>query len=246
MPNSFKSYNLYINKLQVVGWDSHSLLESILKCSDTDIENLEKEWNITEQENKTVAEANRIVNEQIKQEIIDLFKKIGLLTYKKSSTGKIIGEYKEFKAALEALNESYPKYERNHKPQPRSITINKKEYRSNRSNSLVQLVHEIRDVIKQETAQKHKETAIFAKAASLATGYGIALDDPDLLDKVRESDKEKWVTEHYPEGTVLDHSSCDNCSSWTVGEHRCSCGNRRMYLEIDGDIGSWYAYPTAN
>jgi hypothetical protein len=35
------------------------------------------------------------------------------------------------------------------------------------------------------------------------------------------------------EGTKYHFKECDTCSSWTVGDRRCSCGNRRIDLVMD-------------
>jgi hypothetical protein len=43
--------------------------------------------------------------------------------------------------------------------------------------------------------------------------------------------------EEYPNGTEveIDDNICE-CASWTVGENRCSCGARRIYLDVIDDM----------
>lgn len=44
-----------------------------------------------------------------------------------------------------------------------------------------------------------------------------------------------------------DIKCCEYCSTWERGEHRCSCGNRRIYLEWDGDFENHgFTYPMAD
>ena len=49
---------------------------------------------------------------------------------------------------------------------------------------------------------------------------------------------EQWMAENYPNGTEIgiDDNICE-CESYTIGEQRCECGNRRIsaYPEKSGD-----------
>ena len=53
---------------------------------------------------------------------------------------------------------------------------------------------------------------------------------------------------HYEE---FDGKNCNDlddnyCSGWTVGEHRCDCGNRRMtWGSHQYPDGSWHVWPEA-
>jgi hypothetical protein len=68
----------------------------------------------------------------------------------------------------------------------------------------------------------------------------------DFYRAVNDMAIEKYIEEYYPDGAEVNIKCCDECSTWIVGEHRCSCGNRRMYLESDGDIvNGLYVYPAA-
>ena len=46
----------------------------------------------------------------------------------------------------------------------------------------------------------------------------------------------------YPDGTVVGIDFCE-CETWTVGEPRCECGNRRIYLTGEVINGKAYVYP---
>lgn len=40
--------------------------------------------------------------------------------------------------------------------------------------------------------------------------------------------------------------NCDDCAGWTVGEHRCDCGNRRMTWDYSKNAdGTYYVWPCA-
>lgn len=51
--------------------------------------------------------------------------------------------------------------------------------------------------------------------------------------------KEKFIKklENFVDGQEVDiKSTCSECSTWYFGNRRCSCGNVRIHLEIDGDL----------
>ncbi len=59
--------------------------------------------------------------------------------------------------------------------------------------------------------------------------------------------RKEWIAEQYEDGDEVHIDCCDDCSLWVIGEHRCSCGNRRMNLESYGSFldGTGCAYPAA-
>lgn len=96
--------------------------------------------------------------------------------------------------------------------------------------------------------KQDKELRKLAMAVELAKKYNLTYTtNEDLYKQVDEIEKENFIQKEYPDGSEIDHSSCDNCSHWVMGEHRCSCGNRRMYLSLDGNFFDGYiAYPQAD
>ncbi|MGL4759044.1 MAG: hypothetical protein ACRCXZ_06920 [Patescibacteria group bacterium] len=70
------------------------------------------------------------------------------------------------------------------------------------------------------------------------------ISDLDLIEKATNQVKSKWLLENYKEGQecLLDDNYCE-CEKWFYGEHRCSCGNRRISFTVEGaldDIQSFY------
>jgi hypothetical protein len=41
---------------------------------------------------------------------------------------------------------------------------------------------------------------------------------------------EEWYNENEGTEIEIDDNYCE-CAKWVIGEHRCVCGNRRIYLE---------------
>ena len=70
------------------------------------------------------------------------------------------------------------------------------------------------------------------------------MGDEELIRYI--SDKEETGYINSMNGMELNFDQCGECDSWIVGEHRCSCGNRRVDLEISGNIVDGFSsYPQA-
>jgi hypothetical protein len=95
-----------------------------------------------------------------------------------------------------------------------------------------------------EVAQEEKvqRAVIFLlnKGKTLGTDFFISTAINDATNIVAEDARKEM------EGKTVEIQCCNECSQWTVGEHRCSCGNRRMYWEFDGDFEHWSLNPQAD
>lgn len=96
-------------------------------------------------------------------------------------------------------------------------------------------------------ATKNNEVAILLSLASKLGVDPAGFESTDgFLHAIRAAAEEVWVNEHYPDETEME-VSCDNCDTWRVGEHRCSCGNRRVHLVVEGNVVTgFYAYARAD
>jgi len=104
---------------------------------------------------------------------------------------------------------------------------------------------------KKEQEAKDRELREVAMAVQIAGKHGKKHGDfatnKHLISFANSVEREKFLKEQYPDGTELSIKCCTECNSWTVGEHRCSCGNRRMYLETEGNfLDGFTAYPMAD
>jgi hypothetical protein len=96
----------------------------------------------------------------------------------------------------------------------------------------------------RQRAIEDRQVRLVAKAMQLAEQHGVKeyKDNNDLIDRVTEIEKNAYLAKELKEGDPIDHSSCDSCSTWYYGEHRCSCGNRRMSLCVEGNILDGFSY----
>jgi len=90
-----------------------------------------------------------------------------------------------------------------------------------------------------------REQKLLALSASLNVNPANFQTTAAFLTAVEDAAKSAHMAREFPEGTEVAFDGCE-CGQWTVGNCRCSCGNRRVSLEIDGDVVTgFYAYPVA-
>lgn len=100
----------------------------------------------------------------------------------------------------------------------------------------------------KEKAKEDKELQKIAVAITILSESGENIPDNNslLVGKANSIKKEEFIRKNFPDGKELEIKCCDFCDSWVVGEHRCSCGNRRMELTIEGNfLDGFYGYPSA-
>lgn len=91
--------------------------------------------------------------------------------------------------------------------------------------------------IEQEKAKSDKQIRLIAKALELYKEYGLTNKyetNDQLVAMVTDIASEKYRQEY--DGHEFSIKCCDGCSTWVCDEPRCSCGNRRMELTVDGNI----------
>lgn len=236
--SNYQQFRLNINGKEIVKYNAFT--ENVLNVSDSDLERLENEWKIIHKANDEIYKKNKEIMLKMIKQLEDLFKSLGMKCYKYKKFGLTkTGVYKEFKALTDALQWKFPKFP--DYPNPYSLKYKNEEYRSSGS-TLVEKVKYIKEQIKRADNIANLKNKEYLLAASLASKYNISLDDPLLLEKVREANKEEFIQKEFPIGTAVHIKCCDECSTWYVGDHRCSCGNCRMYLDVDGSINNWYAW----
>ena len=116
--------------------------------------------------------------------------------------------------------------------------------------TLVKMHQAIKSAYENGISKELKSNKMLIKAIELAHDHAIDIDGLNPIQIVKEVNDfmaEEWRHENYKSGVEIDISCCSECSTWIYDEHRCSCGNRRMYLTVEGDfIDGYYAYPEAN
>ena len=75
------------------------------------------------------------------------------------------------------------------------------------------------------------------------------IDETDSSIVYAETESEAvtaWLKANMGEDVGVDDNICE-CETWTVGERRCSCGNRRIHAECMEIVpGKFLVYPEAD
>lgn len=101
-------------------------------------------------------------------------------------------------------------------------------------------------VEERKAKEEQQKTKDYAEAIIYARANGLDENSETLVSDVDEHKEQAWREANYPDGTEMSHKCCDTCSIWTIGERRCSCGNRRMSLCVEKmQDGEFYAYAEA-
>jgi len=222
-------------------------MDTLLNLTDEELKQLDIEIENYNNEIQTIKEHNNNVHTNWTDLIFP--KKFNLFTKEKRFTRT---EHKHFEFIVEQLG-----YEEFNKINWKDSFWRKQNIELNLLNScgsLSEFIIRYRNNIKaKEQKAKEKEDILEKyKIHLLQKGKELNLDisnysSIDLyFSDIESTLKDKWAKEKYTDGIEIYIDCCDFCSSWTVGEHRCSCGNRRMSLIIEGDsLNGFYAYPEA-
>ena len=210
------------------------------KTSEEELENISKEILETYTNNRQAVSEIHKARKELRPQIVELLKQCGVDFSKKVSTKiSIQNRFDELFHSIHQLtiyNDNI-KYENSDKT---TISI------GNKYENLLEEVRKIKstELLKKTSENKSKED--FKVYMEYAIKNNIVPDSPEkLIIYVNEHARESFREENFPDGTevYLKHG-CDECSDWTVGEHRCSCGNRRISLTIEGNlINGFYGYP---
>ena len=177
---------------------------------------------------------------------IDVFK------YKKGGFAPKINGYQTWykNNVVDIISKKYPYYSSGYPvAHPCKKEVNGIELYINQSpTTIVELHNKITQQYNSQIGKKDKNNKLIIKSIEYATLHNINIEDLDtnqIIRVVNEYAKSEYLKENVPEGTeiYLKHE-CSECSTYFMGEHRCSCGNRRICITVEGDIiDGFFYYP---
>lgn len=218
--------------------------EDIKDVSIEEFERIENEFRETEKRNNAARRHNDDLYKQAEAAFFEDLNGIGIQV--KGVRGGILQPFKNTirEIRYKLVGNSIPAM-----PSP-NLYLGEKEYRASGSLSTRLKALKLAGEREAKAAEKNDKLLV----ASIAY---LSKHDPDgewkekgaeaIINRAWALASNAFVEEKYPDGTEVDvdDNICE-CESWTVGERRCSCGNRRMYLEIEGDLlNGFWAYPNA-
>ncbi len=205
---------------------------------------LEKEWKGTEAANSVIYNENRAAIAQIKLQIDELFTKYGILT-KRPYPSKVNKKWyndllTEFSSNVNYNSYPYiqPNYDRTVEVDGCSINITKSP------TGLLEGYDLIKSQITQETERKTRRAKYFVHCISEAAANKIDIEglvESEIIERVETVLKDRWSNENCIPGKTIeiDDNYCE-CASYTIGDRRCECGNRRIEVSVDGDCMNGY------
>lgn len=228
--------------------------EKLMKQDRNFLIELEEQWEEINERNNTLSKEVYKERNEKQKEITTALRSIGVEPGKYDRRS-FPPKFKGYKAWFEnnVMKELYAKYPSYGEHVPKGY-VGEREVNGvllHNGKSPIGIV-ELYDNIKHKYAQlikkANKEDQLLVASIQYATANEVdieGLDSTGIVQRVNEVAKDNYREKNFPEGETveLDHQ-CGMCSEYTVGERRCSCGNRRIYIEVEGDIiGGFYGYP---
>jgi hypothetical protein len=241
-------YKLFPQANLIKEWDK------LLKLSREEVVALYEEWKVIEKENKE--KNTQVLNEKSDKltEVTSYLKSVGIDVYKYRTKGffKEKSGYQSWfqKNIADEISKKYPYY-RNSLPYAHmsEVIVDGVRLWNNQSpTTIVELYDRITQQYKSKIREVNKNDKLLVKSIEYAAKHEIDIEDlnpKQIIDYVADIAKDNYLKEELPDGTevYLKHA-CDECSTYIMGERRCSCGNRRISIEVEGDIiEGFYYYP---
>jgi hypothetical protein len=217
-------------------------VEGTYVSAKTHIEKVSAKLELFHAENLPTIETNKKCRENIFKFMesygIPLTKYINAKIGCKTESRQIACEWKREVEELALIDDNYEGYKLSLKSFLRQL----EEWRKNKLAKIT--AKEQEEEKKLLESKELAEALLYYKEQGWSTG---GLTSQHILDYVEDHKERKFVAENFPDGLALDISCCDFCSTWVVGEPRCSCGNRRMSLTVEKGVdGEYYAYGEAH
>lgn len=231
--------------LEFPGKELISDWEKLIKLERKEVVELLREWEEIEEINSKISKDNYKKKWEELDEIGSFLGKRGVSIRKKNGRGFL----KWFEVnILSELDGEYPVY-RDSLPVAHmwEREVNGKLIKNNQSpTSLVEIYDKVKAQYREMVQYDKDKYDKLAKSIEFAVKRGIDVtgarktDIVNLVDDILVRDYRK---KELPEGTVLElNGGCDFCREYIVGEDRCSCGNRRIFVAVEGDIIQGYDY----
>lgn len=112
------------------------------------------------------------------------------------------------------------------------------------SNNLLQIWDSVQRSYKTGIESMKRTNAEYNKCIKFALENDILVNidssPNEIISTITKIASEKWLKCNYTEGELINIDCCSECNEYYYGEHRCSCGNRRINSYVEGTIGDFY------
>lgn len=225
----------------------------LLKMTEEEVKNVVKEWEEIRLSNlSTYRENINEYTEEIKSIANDLESK-GITVYKSLKRGKKERDFTSWFSTNIASPLKYHYHLTRYPGEPQSTCYVPSDYKVEidgviipriSSSDLLQIWDAVKRYYKIGIEQIRKSNENYQKCIKFAIENDILVDidstPNEIIAKVTEIASKKWLNGTYSEGESISIDSCEFCDTYYYGEHRCSCGNRRISTYVEGTIGDFY------
>lgn len=231
-------------------YNYQTLSEKVLRLSDAEIEEISVGLDKYHKEIAEIRRENRAESEQFVKEFFQLLEKANI-SYK-GARGGILKPFSDIASQLKRNNGFYPA-----ETDIQYCMINGAQVKLGLSTSPSTLAQRINWFKKFALELQKQDAELNNHLEILKSKYPeeyskIVSEKPEKFkqvcyDRLNELEKDKWFTENAPtDGDTFTINCCSDCDTWIYGERRCSCGNRRISLTVEGDYeNGFYFYPEA-
>ena len=242
-----KAYKTYENSNLIKDY------AKLLKMTEEEVKNVIKEWEeIRLYNSSTYRENLNEYTEEIKSIANDLESK-GIAVYKSLKRGKKERDFTSWFSTNIVSPLRYRYNLINCPREPHSTCYVPSDYKVEIdgviiprifSSNLLDIWNAVQRYHKHGLEQIRKTNENYQKCIKFAIENDILVDvdstPNEIITKVTEIASEKWLNGTYSEGESISIDCCDECDTYYYGEHRCSCGNRRISTYVEGTIGDFY------
>lgn len=235
-------YKEYREKELIYNWDK------LIKKDREEVEKVQEEWRVVEEFNETVRREGLRKRHEVIREIIESLEEEGVTVRK--SDGSYYAWFE--KNISKTVNRKYVK----ELPEPPRARFGKQEIngivvRNNASPlEILDLYASIKIEYEYEKKKQDKNNKLLQESIKYALNRGIDIAEVDtvgIIEFVNDYATETYREDNLQEGTeIYLKNECENCNTYVVGNRRCSCGNRRISMVVDGNLLDGYShYPEA-
>lgn len=238
-------------------------LERLFNMSESSVKALEEEWKEVLTYNLSIENELKVLLENELKEIVSVLDGKGIKVYQlKKINRQLVTRYVNWfeKNIVSELKLKYPVLKNRELPKSyvTKFSIKGKELTIvEKPRTLLETYTDMHKAYEKLVINENKLSKEFVKYTNYMKEHKLEflfnnediekINLNDLKRRINEHMGDKYLNEHYKDGDEvdLDHE-CDYCNTYIVGENRCDCGNRRIYIEVEGDVfDGFYCYPVA-
>ncbi|WP_460271550.1 hypothetical protein [Bacillus sp. NEAU-Y102] len=244
-----KEYKAYPNAHLLSNWGE------LIKLSRDEVVGIVADWEEIEKYNDELNKEMYTKRQEEQQKAVTAMQSLGIQVKKynrRSVVPKFTGYVPWFKKnVLDELDKKYPSCNCD---KPYAHMCEKevngvKLYNNQSPTNLVQLYDRITWQYNRKIKEVSKADKLLVKSIQYAAENGIdieGLSPKDIVKAVDEVARDKYREEIVTWEEVDLKHGCSECNTYVMGEHRCSCGNARISISIEGDILDGFYYDLEN